>query len=650
MDQFFLNPWALAFAGLAGGIVLLYILKLRRVKAEVSSTLLWDRAVHDFKANAPWQKLRRNILMILQIIALILLAIALARPFIFGNALAGGRTVLVIDTSASMLARDAGPDRLAQAIDAARELVSDFSRNDEGMVIAAGPTPRTLASFTKNKAELEDALNRARDEVGGVADLDSALGLVSSIAKGSTTRVVIFSDGAIPELNPFSTTDLNLGFFPVGEDSENVAIIGAGARQNPYNEEYELFVAVHNYCTQPREVDITFGIDGNLFDVQTVEIGAGQRKEVVMDQAYYLEDPIEVILDLEDDLAEDNRAYIQMPRQTRYKVALCSDSQSFLLRQVLTSLDSIDYYTYENGELRTARAVDAGEEAPQIDVWVVEGNADCVVDPTASYLYIDSTAGDFLPVVAGTKAQMDYYSDPPVILTIVDYDRSHPVMRYVNVSDLSMQAMRRCQKQPWGRQIIEASEGPLLVEGFLEGQRTLYFALDIYESRFPLTPSFPIFMSNAVNYLGKASAGFTGQGFRAGETIDLVAPYEAATVTVSGPDGRIINRIDINTRDFSIGRPTQIGIYRLAYFDAGGSLVEERLVPVSLANADESNIAPSQKIRIQGVDEALAAGAEPGEITGTREVRTNREFYTWLLIAVLLILGVEWYLYHTRAL
>ena len=351
MDQFFLNPLALAFAGLAGLIVLLYILKLKRVKAEISSTLLWDRAVQDFKANAPWQKLRRNLLMILQIIALILLAVALARPFIFGNALTGGRTVLVIDTSASMLSSDGSGDRLGQAISAASELVADFSRNDEGMVIAAGPSPRTLASFTKNKSELQNALSRARDEAGGIADLDSALGLVSSIAAGSTTRVVIFSDGAVKELNPFATSDLNLSFYPVGESGDNLAIIGAGARHNPFSDDYELFVAVHNYYPELKEVDITFGIGGDLFDVQTIELGAGQRREVVMTQEYFLDEPIEVTIDVEDNLAADNIAYIQMPTETLYKVALCSESESYLLRQVLSSLQSIELYTYENGAL-----------------------------------------------------------------------------------------------------------------------------------------------------------------------------------------------------------------------------------------------------------------------------------------------------------
>ena len=60
MERFFLNPWALALGALSGAIVLLYILKLRRAKVRVGSTLLWEKTIHDTKANAPWQKLRFN--------------------------------------------------------------------------------------------------------------------------------------------------------------------------------------------------------------------------------------------------------------------------------------------------------------------------------------------------------------------------------------------------------------------------------------------------------------------------------------------------------------------------------------------------------------------------------------------------------------
>ncbi|MBN2081324.1 VWA domain-containing protein [bacterium] len=649
MDRFFLNPWMLTLATLAGGIVLLYILKLRRVKVPISSTLLWDRSVQDFKANAPWQKLRRNLLMILQILALLLLVFALARPFIFGTALTGGRTVMLIDTSASMLTSDVRPDRLGQAIDAAGTLVADFKSNDEGMVIAAGPTPRILASFTKDKAELLAALRRARDEAGGETNLDAALGLVATLSEGTATRVVIFSDGAVPDLSPVAVGDLRIDFYPLGESGENLAIVNAGARQNPFTDEFELFVALHNYYGEPETVDLTLNVDDDVIDVRTVELNAGQRSEVVLTSLPYIDAPINVTIDQDDPLLEDNSAYIVMQRQMRYKVALCTQGQSILLRQLLESMDQIELYTYEDGALVTKLAREEGAPPPRIDVWIVEGDAPSGIDPTASYLFIDTLNHPFLPVVPGTLAQEDYSADPPVIPTVVGLDRGHPVLRYTRFTDVRPKAMRRTQLQPWGRVLVDASEGPLLVEGSLEGQRTLYLAFDLYDSAFPLSRSFPIFMANAISYLGQSSAGLLGLSAAAGSRVDLIAPLEATRVEVTNPRGDTIG-IDLGTRDFTLSGTTEVGVYHLAYYDAGGDVIQEQDLPVSLVNDDESNVAPAGTIRIQGVEEALAGGLNAEEIVGRREVRTNLEFFTWLIGIVLLIMGIEWYLYHTRAL
>ena len=58
-------------------IVALYLLKLRRTEREVSSTYLWRRMVRDVEANAPWQKLRPNLLLLLQLLFLAALIFAL---------------------------------------------------------------------------------------------------------------------------------------------------------------------------------------------------------------------------------------------------------------------------------------------------------------------------------------------------------------------------------------------------------------------------------------------------------------------------------------------------------------------------------------------------------------------------------------------
>jgi hypothetical protein len=72
----FLTPLAFALAALLPVIVALYFLKLRREKQRVSSTYLWRTLVRDAAANAPWQRLRPNWLLLLQLLFLAALIIA----------------------------------------------------------------------------------------------------------------------------------------------------------------------------------------------------------------------------------------------------------------------------------------------------------------------------------------------------------------------------------------------------------------------------------------------------------------------------------------------------------------------------------------------------------------------------------------------
>src|SRR5258708_12728439 len=79
----FFNPLRLLWAfPLTGLIVVMYILKLRRKDVVVSSTFLWRQVIRDVQANAPFQKLRRNLLLLLQLIAAALIIFPLSRPFL----------------------------------------------------------------------------------------------------------------------------------------------------------------------------------------------------------------------------------------------------------------------------------------------------------------------------------------------------------------------------------------------------------------------------------------------------------------------------------------------------------------------------------------------------------------------------------------
>ena len=102
----FLTPLALIGGLLAIPVILMYMLRLRRREVTVSSTFLWQQILHNNEANTPWQRLKRNLLLLLQLLILALLVLALARPFIVVPAVSAGQIALLLDASASMNATD----------------------------------------------------------------------------------------------------------------------------------------------------------------------------------------------------------------------------------------------------------------------------------------------------------------------------------------------------------------------------------------------------------------------------------------------------------------------------------------------------------------------------------------------------------------
>ncbi|MBP7937690.1 MAG: BatA and WFA domain-containing protein, partial [Phycisphaerae bacterium] len=135
----FLAPWyipVLAAAATIPPLVLLYFLKLKRRELPIASTLLWRRSVEDLQVNSPFQKLRSNLLLILQLLILILAALAIGEPVRRGSADIEQSMTLLIDQSASMGADEGdGQIRLSIAKEEALKVVDGMTTTQRAMVI-----------------------------------------------------------------------------------------------------------------------------------------------------------------------------------------------------------------------------------------------------------------------------------------------------------------------------------------------------------------------------------------------------------------------------------------------------------------------------------------------------------------------------------
>ena len=147
--------------------------------------------VQDTEANTPWQRLRRNLLLFLQLLILLLLALALARPFITVPTISAGKVALLIDASASMSATDvAGESRFAAAIERARQIVNNMNPQDIISLIRVADIAEPLTSYTADKTELRRALDGISVSQGA-ADWDTALTLAAAGAAGAENFSIV---------------------------------------------------------------------------------------------------------------------------------------------------------------------------------------------------------------------------------------------------------------------------------------------------------------------------------------------------------------------------------------------------------------------------------------------------------------------------
>ncbi|MBV8879103.1 MAG: VWA domain-containing protein, partial [Planctomycetaceae bacterium] len=195
-----LNPWALLWIAAAAPVILMYFLKLKRKKVPVSSTWLWSRSIQDIRVNAPFQKLRSSLLLLLQLLLILLATVALADPIGRATPPDERRWVFLIDRSASMQMKDVKPSRLDKAKEAAKAILKGCGPRDEVMVVAFSNRAQVLAPLTPDRSAIERAID-AIEPADTVTRIQEAFRIaVSAVQPYKSRTIVILSDGRFEPL------------------------------------------------------------------------------------------------------------------------------------------------------------------------------------------------------------------------------------------------------------------------------------------------------------------------------------------------------------------------------------------------------------------------------------------------------------------
>ena len=181
-------------------LVIFYFLKLKRPRREVSSLVLWYQVVNDQRVNSPFQRFRRNLLLLLQLLALACLVLAAMQPYLASASVRAQYQPILIDCSASMAALDqaGGTTRLEAAKKRVESLIDNLLPDQQVSLISFGSTARRLTDFTDNKRILKEALTRL--EVSPVrSQTIDALRMSQALSRTvPIERVLMVSDGNVP--------------------------------------------------------------------------------------------------------------------------------------------------------------------------------------------------------------------------------------------------------------------------------------------------------------------------------------------------------------------------------------------------------------------------------------------------------------------
>src|SRR6266446_5370619 len=263
----FLAPAAFAFAAAIPVVILFYLLKRKRVIKLVSSTLLWQQFLAETQASAPFQKLRRNWLLILQIILLTLAVLALSRPYFATKTKPAQLRVVILDASASMQATDETPSRFEKARAEALKWVDSLAGSDQMVVLQAGANTEVKQSATSEKAALRRALQACACS-DSPTRLVPAFRMAESLVRDQrNAEIHLFSDGAVAELKEFENKALPLVYHRVGKGANNLGITALDARANPENpRQRAIYVSVANFSSNTMSTDLELLLDDHLLE------------------------------------------------------------------------------------------------------------------------------------------------------------------------------------------------------------------------------------------------------------------------------------------------------------------------------------------------------------------------------------------------
>jgi hypothetical protein len=677
------------------GLLLLYFLKLKRKPQAVPSTFLWKKSIEDLHVNRLLQWIRKNILLLLQLLVLLAAIYAILAPRINGSQTAGKHYILMIDNSASMSATDVKPTRLDWAKAEALKEIEAATDSDTGMVIVFNATAEIRQSYTTNRALLRKAVEDVQPTNNPTA-VDEALSLAASLAnplastedaavrpenpepgkerqyaapEGISAEIHLYSDGRFADVPNFALSNLGLTFHaPVtgtAGHADNVGIVRFDAvRDETDPTKLQAFVRVLNFRSEPVKVGVDLDVLAEGKTVRDVrhrdlplpkrdyrapaEEDAGKDEPgegVAKFDLTGIDENSDVVLrvklaGVKDAFTTDNEAWVVLGIVRKGRVLLVTPGNRLLedFFNLRSTRSLADVVTIAPADLKKSKEYVEPAREGKYDLIIFDrcGPATEEDMPRSNTVFVGHPPPPWHLGGDADDRQVTTVQFPP----IKGWTDADPVMRglrgwhELEIAD----ALKFNNLPPKTPRLLEGERGHLLMFTLSrQSYRDLVVAFPLetdggkMNTRWFLKPLFPLFLGNVLYTLANVKTTTTEESVRPGSPKYLRPFGDVKEITIRNP-ADADTTLERGTRaEFSFSATGDPGVYA-ATWDK-----ETRRFAVNLFDVNESHIEPRPSVKIGDV-----------EVTAGPPRKEARELWRWAVLAGLMFLLLEWWIYNRR--
>ena len=302
--------------------IIIYLRRPKILTKSIPSLMFLMRQEGMDKRHQFFRRLMTSLLFLIQLLILCLLAFGVAAPYAIAPDVQLTRnTVIIIDGSASMQAKQEASTRFDQAIAMAKSRLSGTNS-----VIMAGNSIAIPLKDGSSSAAAE-ALNALKPD-DAATNLEAAMRAADALLEGKKAHVYVFSDFITAKgiqddplkAKRILTSKGNIvDFVDLSNDADNAGIIDLNIDKETTE------VSVKNYNQKPKDIKLSLVWNGQVVLEYTKNIMANSVEILSFPTQ---EGKSQIQLEPADDLAIDNIAYISTPLNKHIKVMLITNKES----------------------------------------------------------------------------------------------------------------------------------------------------------------------------------------------------------------------------------------------------------------------------------------------------------------------------------